>query len=80
MATSSYFLLLFLIATVSSLASDASPLSMTPQDHQHAYRIIKAMIGAGDFRDWATDFLSAVDDQFRITQRNCESEIEFHCY
>ncbi|CAA7014206.1 unnamed protein product [Microthlaspi erraticum] len=66
MATSSYILLLFLISTVSSLAAAASQLSMTPQDQQHADRIIEAMIGSGDFRDWAADFLSAVDDQFGI--------------
>ncbi|CAA7019721.1 unnamed protein product [Microthlaspi erraticum] len=31
-------------------------------NHQHADRIIKAMSGAGDFRDWAADFLSTVND------------------
>ncbi|CAH2034613.1 unnamed protein product [Thlaspi arvense] len=66
MATSSHLLLLLLIATVSFLTPAASPQSLTPQDHQHADRIIEAMIGAGDFRDWAADFLSAVDDQFGI--------------
>ncbi|ESQ33775.1 hypothetical protein EUTSA_v10009325mg [Eutrema salsugineum] len=66
MATSSHLLLLLLLATVSVLTSAASPPSLTPQDRQYADRIIEAMIGAGDFRDWAADFLSAVDDQFGI--------------
>ncbi|KAG2315083.1 hypothetical protein Bca4012_065884 [Brassica carinata] len=66
MATSSHLLLLFLIATVSFLTPAAFPPSLTPQDQQHADRIIEAMIGAGEFRDWAADFLSAVDDQFGI--------------
>ncbi|KAL1205030.1 hypothetical protein V5N11_016377 [Cardamine amara subsp. amara] len=66
MTTSSHLLLLFLITTVTSLTSAASPPYVTSQDHQHADRIIEAMIGAGDFRDWAADFLSAVDDQFGI--------------
>ncbi|KAG5392941.1 hypothetical protein IGI04_022904 [Brassica rapa subsp. trilocularis] len=38
----------------------------TAQDHLHADRIIEAMIGAGDFRDWASDFLFAVEDQVGI--------------
>ncbi|KAJ0233088.1 FAS1 domain-containing protein [Hirschfeldia incana] len=66
MTTSSHLLLLFLIATVSFLTPAAFPPSITPQDQQHADRIIQAMIGAGEFRDWAADFLSAVDDQFGI--------------
>ncbi|KAF8111852.1 hypothetical protein N665_0072s0063 [Sinapis alba] len=66
MATSSRLLLLFLITTVSFLTPAAFPPSLTPQDQQHADRIIEAMIGAGEFRDWAADFLSAVDDQFGI--------------
>ncbi|KAG7656003.1 unnamed protein product [Arabidopsis thaliana] len=66
MATSSHLFLLFLITTVTFLTSAASPAYLTSQDHQHADRIIEAMIGAGDFRDWAADFLSAVDDQFGI--------------
>ncbi|EOA39198.1 hypothetical protein CARUB_v10012166mg [Capsella rubella] len=66
MATSSHLLLLFLITTVTSLTSAASPPYLTSQDHQHADRIIEAMIGAGDFRDWAADFLSSVDDQLGI--------------
>ncbi|CAN8290576.1 unnamed protein product [Cochlearia groenlandica] len=67
MATTSHLLLLFLIATVTSLSIAASsPSSLTPQDRQHADRIIEAMIGAGEFRDWAADFLSSVDDQFGI--------------
>ncbi|KAG7593476.1 FAS1 domain [Arabidopsis thaliana x Arabidopsis arenosa] len=66
MATSSHLLLFFLITTVTSLTSAASPPYLTSQDHQHADRIIEAMIGAGDFRDWAADFLSAVDDQLGI--------------
>ncbi|CAH8382650.1 unnamed protein product [Eruca vesicaria subsp. sativa] len=66
MANSSHLLLLFLIATVSFLTPAAFPPSLTPQDQQHADRIIQAMIGAGEFRDWAADFLSAVDDQFGI--------------
>ncbi|EOA22715.1 hypothetical protein CARUB_v10003422mg [Capsella rubella] len=68
MATSSHLLLLFLITTttVTLLTSAASPPYLTSQDHQHADRIIEAMIGAGDFRGWAADFLSAVDDQFGI--------------
>ncbi|KAF8104878.1 hypothetical protein N665_0166s0060 [Sinapis alba] len=66
MATSSHLLLLFLITTVSFLTSSAYPPSQTPQDHLHADRIIEAMIGAGDFRDWASDFLFAVEDQIGI--------------
>ncbi|KAH0914773.1 hypothetical protein HID58_029219 [Brassica napus] len=66
MATSSHLLLIFLITTVSFLTPAAFPPSITPQDQQHADRIIQAMIGAGEFRDWAADFLSAVDDQFGI--------------
>ncbi|CAN6893914.1 hypothetical protein Bca4012_093035 [Brassica carinata] len=66
MATSSHLLLIFLITTVSYLTPAAFPPSITPQDQQHADRIIQAMIGAGEFRDWAADFLSAVDDQFGI--------------
>ncbi|XP_010480777.1 PREDICTED: FAS1 domain-containing protein SELMODRAFT_448915-like [Camelina sativa] len=67
MATSSHLLLIILITTVSLLTSAASPPPyLTSQDHQHADRIIEAMIGAGDFRDWAADFLSSVDDQFGI--------------
>ncbi|KFK44877.1 hypothetical protein AALP_AA1G314400 [Arabis alpina] len=49
------FLLLLLITT-----TVASPPS------QHSDRIIEAMIGAGDFHDWATDFFSAIDDNFGI--------------
>lgn len=66
MATSSHLLLLFLVTTVSFLTSAAYPPSQTPQDHLHADRIIEAMIGAGDFRDWASDFLFAVEDQVGI--------------
>ncbi|XP_010460890.1 PREDICTED: uncharacterized protein LOC104741688 [Camelina sativa] len=67
MATSSHLFLIILITTVSFLTSSASPPPyLTSQDHQHADRIIEAMIGAGDFRDWAADFLSSVDDQFGI--------------
>ncbi|CAH8254031.1 unnamed protein product [Arabidopsis lyrata] len=66
MATSGHLLLFFLITTVTFLTSAASPAYLTSQDHQHADRIIEAMIGAGDFRDWAADFLSAVDDQLGI--------------
>ncbi|XP_010456874.1 PREDICTED: FAS1 domain-containing protein SELMODRAFT_448915-like [Camelina sativa] len=67
MATSSHLLLLFLItAVVSSFTSATSPPYLTSQDHQHADRIIEAMIGAGGFRGWAADFLSAVDDQFGL--------------
>ncbi|CAH8335541.1 unnamed protein product [Eruca vesicaria subsp. sativa] len=66
MATSTHLLLLFLIATVTFLTSTAYPPSQTPQDHLHADRIIEAMIGAGDFRDWASDFLFAVEDQVGI--------------
>ncbi|KAJ4873926.1 Fasciclin-like arabinogalactan family protein [Raphanus sativus] len=66
MATSSHLLLLFLISTVSFLTPAAFLPSLTPRDQQHADRIIQAMIGAGEFRDWAADFLSAVDDQFGI--------------
>ncbi|KAG2329547.1 hypothetical protein Bca4012_020902 [Brassica carinata] len=66
MATSSHLLLLFLITTVSFLTSAAYPPSQTPQDHLHADSIIEAMIGAGDFRDWASDFLFAVEDQVGI--------------
>ncbi|CAN7099245.1 unnamed protein product [Brassica rapa subsp. narinosa] len=66
MATSIHLLLFFLITTVSFLTSAAYPPSQTPQDHLHADRIIEAMIGAGDFRDWASDFLFAVEDQVGI--------------
>ncbi|CAN6903726.1 unnamed protein product [Brassica oleracea] len=66
MATSGHLLLLFLITTISFLTSAAYPPSQTPQDHLHADRIIEAMIGGGDFRDWASDFLFAVEDQVGI--------------
>ncbi|KAJ0253744.1 hypothetical protein HA466_0113810 [Hirschfeldia incana] len=67
MATSSsHLLLLFLITTVSFLTSAAYPPSQTPRDPLHADRIIEAMIGAGDFRDWASDFLFVVEDQVGI--------------
>ncbi|KAL0846107.1 hypothetical protein Bca101_019353 [Brassica carinata] len=48
------------------ITSAAYPPSQMPQDHLHADRIIEAMIGAGDFSDWASDFLFAVEDQVEI--------------
>lgn len=41
-------------------------LHLMSQDQQEADKISEVMIGARDLRDWAVDFLSAVDDQFRI--------------
>ncbi|CAA7018469.1 unnamed protein product [Microthlaspi erraticum] len=61
MATSNH-LLLFLLLTATTVVS--SPAYDLPS--QHADRIIEAMIGAGDLREWAADFLSSVDDQFGI--------------
>ncbi|CAN8303832.1 unnamed protein product [Cochlearia groenlandica] len=61
--SSNYLLLLLLLLFLSPtfiIYSAASPPS------QNADRIIQAMIGAGDFRDWAADFISSVDTQFGI--------------
>ncbi|KAG2330948.1 hypothetical protein Bca52824_002128 [Brassica carinata] len=55
-----------LAAVISSTLSGFLLQKPMPQDHLHADRIIEAMIGAGDFSDWASDFLFAVEDQVEI--------------
>ncbi|XP_010540631.1 PREDICTED: FAS1 domain-containing protein SELMODRAFT_448915-like [Tarenaya hassleriana] len=59
-------LLMLFISAISVIISAAEPPSLNPDGHQQMDRIIEAMIGTGDFRDWAGDFLSAVNDQFGI--------------